>query len=235
MSITAAGVGFRVSRADTYNPTVTQTGGADVTNLDIMARILYQDADGGWTIRGAAVNLKSSSRRSFHLYQGGFPPARSEARVAQHGYRTSMSGPTASRPDPAPAETTTISRSSGGAGKMAGRQGLGAIHQPAFSRQAQRGKGTCLSKGPRSKPAILPATDLNDVSNELTGNQSSTNRSTVTMSWQFDLGKLSVTGGVRVETTKTRRGCVAARHGGRKARRAAYDAAMVRQSIRVRC
>jgi len=90
------------------------------------------------------------------------------------------------------------------------------------------GKGTLfVEQALAQNPQYFRQQIANDTSNELTGNQSFDEQiNGYYVMGSFDLGKLSVTGGVRVETTKTKGvGALQIVTPEEKARRAAYDAA----------
>lgn len=233
MSITLAGIGFRVTRADTYNPTVTQTGGPDVTNLDNYGTNLYTKARmAGWDqYEGAAVNLKKQFASVVPSYiKVGFRLREQTRELRNTAYRTSYVGPDGvAGTNPATGRNDDNLAQFGIVGhNWPDDDALGGYPRNLpFLAKPNEGKNTLLvEKALAQNPQYFRQQIANDTSNELTGNQSFTEEINGYYAMgSFDLGKLTVTGGVRVETTRTRgTGALQVVTPEERARRAAYDA-----------
>jgi len=234
MSITMAGIGFRVSRADTYNPTVTQTGGPDATNLDNYGTNLYTKARmaGRDQYEGGAVNLKKQFASVVPSYvKLGFRLRDQTRELRNTAYRTSYVGPDGvSGLNPATGRNDDNLAQFGVVGqKWPDDKALGGYpNNLPFLAKPTEGKNTLfVEKLLAQSPQNFRQQIANDVSNELNGNQSFEEQiNGYYVMGGVDLGKLTIMGGVRMETTKTEgTGALQVVTPEERARRAAYDAA----------
>ena len=234
ISITMPGVGFRVTRADTWNPTVTFTGGPDPTNLDNYSTNLYTKGRMvGWDqYEGAAVNLKKQFETVVPTYiKTGFRLREQNRELRNTTYRTSYVGPdgvsglnpATGRNDDNLAQFDVVGHT------WPDDKALGGYpnNLPVLAKPNE-GKNTLfVEKTLAQSPQYFRQQIANDTSNELLGNQSFNEQiNGYYIMGSVDLGKVSILGGVRVETTETKGvGALQLVTPEERARRAAYDAA----------
>ena len=234
MSITAAGIGFRISRADTYNPTVTQTGGPDVANLDNYGTNLYTKARmASWDeYDGLAVNLKKVFATNHPTYlKTGFRLRDQKRDLRNTAYRTSYVGPDG---------VSGLNAATGKNDDNLAQFGVVRQNWPddkalggyptnlPFLAKPNEGKGTLfVEKELAAHPQYFRQQIANDIQNELQGNKKFDEQiNGYYLMGAIDFGKLSILAGARLETTKTTGvGALQLVTAEEKARRAAYDAA----------
>jgi TonB-dependent receptor len=243
MSWRVDGIGFRVSRADTYNPTVTQTGGPDITNLDNYNTNVYtKSRNAGWDqYEGAAANLKKRFETVVPAYIKMGVRLRDQGRELRNTtYRTSYVGPDG---------VMGLNPATGRNDDNLAQFGVAKANWPddealggyptnlPFPVKPNEGKNTLfVEKILAQSPQYFRQQIANDVSGELSGNQSFKEKiNGYYMMGSVDLGKLTITGGVRVETTKTKGvGALQIITPEEKARRAAWVGAVTEDETRRR-
>ena len=243
MSWRLAGIGFRVSRADTYNPTITQTAGPDVTNLDNYNTNVYtKSRSAGWDqYEGAAVNLKKQFETVVSSYIKMGVRLRDQSRELRNTtYRTSYVGPDG---------VMGLNPLTGRNDDNLAQFGVAKANWPddkalggyptnlPFPVKPNEGKDALIvEKILAQRPQDFRQQIANDVSGELAGNQSFNEKiNGYYFMGSVNLGKLAVTGGVRVETTKTKgEGALQIVTPQEAARRAAWEGVVTEAEIRRR-
>ena len=231
MNWSMRGIGFRVTRADTDNPTVTQTGGPDVTNLDNYDQNVYtKSRSAGWDqYDGVALNLKKQFQTVVPTYiKTGFRLRDQVRELRNTTRRYSYVGPDGvmGRNPANGLSDDNLGQFGVAYAKWSDDRALGGYPTNLpFPVKPNEGQNNLrVEKALAVQPQNFRQQIANDVSGELAGNQSFNEKiNGYYFMGSADLGKLTITGGVRVETTKTKgEGALQIITPEEKARRAAW-------------
>ncbi|MEY4940726.1 MAG: hypothetical protein RIQ93_2461 [Verrucomicrobiota bacterium] len=211
MNWSMRGIGFRISRTDTDNPTITQTGGPDYRNLNNYDQNVYtKSRSAGWDqYEGASLNVKKQIQTVVPTYIKMGLRLRDQNRELRNTTRRySYVGPDGVMGiNPATGlNDDNLAQFGVAYAKWPNDRALGGYPTDLpFPVKPNEGQDNLrVEKILAQRPQDFRQQIANDVSGELAGNQSFEEKiNGYYMMGSVDLGKLTITGGVRVETTKT--------------------------------
>ncbi|MBI4625028.1 MAG: TonB-dependent receptor [Verrucomicrobia bacterium] len=240
LDYTARGIGFTIDTRDRWEyPIVTQTDGPDITKLESYTENNYSIARNvGWDgYRGAALNVKKQFETAVPTHiKTGLRWREQTRRNEMHPWTGSYVGPDGVRGvNPATGINDDNLAQFGQAGP--GRFFNDYIKYPALPHPAFPGRGNNLIDDAIEKtPQYFAQNIAANIQSELTGNTKFKEEvSAFYLMGNMALGKLSVLGGFRVETTKTwGEAALQAISAAERARRAAFVGPLTNDEIRRR-
>lgn len=209
-SMTVRNIGFRIEKgSDPYYPTVTQTAGPDITQMSSYTEnALSVSRFGTWdNLRGAALNVKKQFDTSVPTYIKTGVRWRGQER---QGVSTPWTGRYVGPDGVAGVNPVTGVNDDNLAQFLAARPLQGRLSKyPNYPRilngvswPSVKPTGTGMPPALEKTPQYFLQNLANDVQSELTGNvKFKEDIEAYYLMGNIDLGKLSVLGGVRVETT----------------------------------
>ncbi len=233
LNLIARGVGFRVDHADTFFPTVTQTAGPDWTKLSSYTEANFDvNRNATWdNFKGVALNVKKQFELPVPTYiKAGFRLRNQTRQNENEPYTATYVGPDGVRAtaDDNLAQFGQVNRPL--EGKLA--RYYQNLPWPAFQAPGHSVAETILEKTPQYFQESIAA----DIQGNLTGALNFSEKiDAYYLIGNVVIAKLSILGGVRVETT-TVRGEGALQHisPAEKARRAAWVGVVTNEELRRR-